>query len=76
MIFGFKKENPATNNTGKKLRVNKSRCPQNHLCPAVKVCPKGALIQSGFKAPVVDQDKCISCGKCVRFCPMKALTLE
>lgn len=58
------------------LMVRKSRCPQNHSCPSVRVCPVGALIQNGYSAPTVDEDKCIKCGKCVRFCPMKALVME
>jgi hypothetical protein len=27
------------------LKVINSRCPQNHICPALKVCPTGALKQ-------------------------------
>lgn len=60
----------------KNLTVNKRRCPSNHPCPAVRVCPTGALKQNGYDAPTVDMDKCIRCGKCVRFCPMRALNLE
>ena len=56
-----------------KLAVNKGRCPQNHPCPSIRVCPTGALRQDGFKAPYVIEEKCISCGKCVRYCPMGAL---
>jgi tetrathionate reductase subunit B len=51
---------------------------QCHHCehPAcVRVCPTGALTQSDFAAPEVDQEKCIACGKCVRFCPKQALKL-
>nr|WP_320024923.1 4Fe-4S binding protein [uncultured Acetobacterium sp.] len=58
------------------LVVKKERCPQNHPCPSVDVCPVEALSQVGFDAPVVDMDKCIKCGKCVKFCPMGALQLE
>jgi ferredoxin len=73
-----------TNNTGlnetktseKILAVNKMRCPQNHPCPSIPVCPVGALKQTGYSAPVVDQEKCIRCGKCVSFCPMRALALQ
>jgi Fe-S-cluster-containing hydrogenase component 2 len=57
------------------LTVSKSRCPQNHPCPSIRVCPVGALSQKGYSAPVVDEDKCIKCSKCVRFCPMGALAL-
>ena len=60
----------------KKLNVIVERCPQNHKCPSVKVCPVGALAQDGFDAPKVDYEKCIKCGKCSNFCPKKALVLE
>jgi len=58
------------------LKVIKSRCPQNHKCPSLKVCPVDALKQDGYNAPTVDTEKCIKCGKCVRYCPMNALILE
>lgn len=67
---------PATGEEGKKLTVIQARCPQNHPCPAVRVCPVGALAQKGFQAPDVNQEACIACGKCVRFCPMRALALK
>ena len=60
----------------KKLKILIENRPQNHKCPAVKVCPVGALSQDGFNAPIVDYDKCIKCGKCSNFCPKKALVLE
>ena len=60
----------------KKLSLNKDNCLQNHVCPAVKVCPVGALSQNGFSAPEIDYDKCIACGRCSNFCPKKALVLE
>jgi len=58
------------------LKIKKERCPQNHKCPAVKVCPVGALSQKEFEAPTIDKEKCIACGKCATFCPMNALVLE
>ena len=60
----------------KMLKVIKEKCPQNHKCPSVRICPVGALSQDNFEAPKVDNDKCIKCGKCVNFCPKKALVLE
>ena len=58
------------------LVVNEYRCPQNHACPSVSICAVGALKQEGFNAPTVDNDLCIKCGKCVNFCPMRALQLR
>lgn len=60
----------------KLLILKKENCPQNHKCPAIKVCPVGALSQVSFNAPIIDYDKCIKCGKCSNFCPKKALILE
>lgn len=72
----FKEDNMNTVKKDTILAVKKSRCPQNHSCPSVRVCPVGALSQKGSAAPEVDMEKCIKCGKCVRFCPMRALVLE
>jgi Fe-S-cluster-containing hydrogenase component 2 len=58
------------------LKVIASRCPQNHACPAVRICPTGALAQRGMAAPSVEQAKCTNCGKCVRYCPTGALALD
>lgn len=55
------------------ITVNNQRCPQNHACPAIKLCPVGAIEQKGHAAPTIDQAKCIQCEKCVMFCPMRAL---
>jgi Fe-S-cluster-containing hydrogenase component 2 len=54
--------------------VKPGRCPQDHACPALSVCPVGALKQDGFKAPEVDQELCIDCGACTALCPYRALT--
>lgn len=76
MLFGFIKKETIADNSTKVLAVNKARCPQNHPCPSVRVCPAGALSQKGYGAPVVDQSKCTKCGKCVRYCPKLALKLQ
>ena len=60
----------------KKLEIIMENCPQNHKCPAVKVCPVGALTQEGFKVPNINYDKCIRCGKCSNFCPKKAIGIK
>lgn len=55
------------------IRVNKAICPHNHVCPLIKLCPAGAIAQDSDGYPVIDHDRCIECGKCVRSCPKKAM---
>lgn len=59
----------------RKLQILIENCPQNHKCPAVRICPMGALTQTDFSAPKIDYEKCVACGKCSDFCPKKALVL-
>lgn len=77
-LFDFFKNNNNNieDNKDKILSVNKNRCPQNHPCPSIRVCPVGALKQNGYNAPIVNQGKCIKCGKCIRFCPMRAIVFK
>lgn len=60
-------------NTNRNLTVKVTRCPHNHLCPSIRVCPVGALTQQDYQAPSVNSEKCIKCGKCVNFCPKQVL---
>lgn len=55
------------------MKINEDRCPANHPCPAVRVCPVGAISQRGFGLPQIDGKTCIMCKKCVKFCPMGAI---
>lgn len=77
-FFGFLKNNDNnTNNlSNKSIVVKANRCPQNHSCPSVRVCPTGALYQKGFKAPEVNLSKCTKCGKCTKSCMMRAIVFE
>ncbi len=58
-------------------------CPENHYevtsscmgCvahPCHSVCPKGAISMVNGKS-VIDQEKCIKCGKCKEVCPYDAI---
>lgn len=58
------------------VEVQKRLCPQNHPCPAVRICSEAAITQKGYAAPEIDNNKCIDCGRCTRFCPKSALVLH
>lgn len=59
-----------------KVVVDERRCPQNHRCPSIRVCPVDAITQDGYNAPEIDESKCIKCGKCIRYCPTGAIQEE
>jgi ferredoxin len=70
-----KKSDVEQQRTPGKAFVDLRRCPQNHPCPSLNVCPTGALSQRGLEAPTIDDDACIGCGRCVDYCPAGALQL-
>ncbi|MGL5272753.1 MAG: 4Fe-4S binding protein [Phocaeicola sp.] len=55
------------------LAIDKTKCPQNHTCPMIPVCPVSAITQKGFELPQIDKEKCIKCGKCIKICGKKAV---
>ena len=55
------------------LTISPLACPQNHRCPMLRICPVGAISQDGYGLPVIDEEKCLECGKCASFCPMQAV---
>ncbi len=59
-----------------KIKLDLSKCPQDHICPLIGVCPVDAISQDGFSAPKIDEEKCVSCGGCVVSCPYGAVSFE
>ncbi len=59
--------------------INSNRCDKSPFCPVKRVCPVKAVSQKvsifGSSVPVIDKEKCISCGKCVAVCPMRAVQM-
>jgi Fe-S-cluster-containing hydrogenase component 2 len=59
-----------------KIKIDATKCPQDHPCPLVGICPANAITQQGFAAPQIDQEKCISCGMCAMSCPYQVPSFE
>ena len=61
-----------------RISVGKSGCPQGCLRfgDCVSVCKFDALSVSSEGIPVVDEEKCTSCGKCVKICPRKLFEIR
>lgn len=65
------------------IKIACQACPENKVTvtdqcmacighPCVNVCPKNAITYTP-KGSIIDQDKCIKCGKCVEACPYNAI---
>ena len=53
-----------------------SFCRQCVNPPCVKACPSDAITKNPTGIVVVDEAKCIGCGKCLIACPFGAITLH
>ena len=65
------------------IKIACEACPENKVTvtdqckacighPCVNVCPKNAVTYTA-KGAIIDQEKCIKCGKCVNACPYSAI---
>lgn len=58
------------------MKIDANLCPANHPCPALRICPVGAISQKANGLPVIDEASCLDCMACVKFCPMGAIRRE
>jgi len=62
----------------KKAFIDPADCDGSPFCPVKRVCPQKAVAAKGggFGGVVeVDAEKCTGCGKCVEFCPHRAVAM-
>jgi len=50
------------------IKLDASKCPKNHPCILLRLCPKKAITQDNKGLPKIDYHKCIECGTCVNNC--------
>lgn len=56
--------------------INYKICDLAPECGGIEVCPAGALLwNKKAKRPEIDNNKCVSCGVCVRECPVGAIVV-
>lgn len=59
--------------------VDSNICDKSPFCPVKRVCPENAITQEGnffnTSVPIIDPNRCIGCGKCVNYCPHKAVSI-
>ena len=84
LICSFVKEH-SFNSTKARIRVLRKWpeadvvvvCHQCARAPCIEVCPVKALSKDAkTSAVIVDEEKCIGCGECVKACPFGAITLH
>ncbi|MDP4125830.1 MAG: 4Fe-4S binding protein [Bacillota bacterium] len=64
-----------------KAYVDSRKCDSSPMCPARRSCPEKAISQEKLGilrrgAPVVDPEKCVSCGVCLKMCPHGAIAMR
>lgn len=56
------------------ILINFKICSNDSPCNALRVCPTKAVIWNAEKRTLeIDNSKCISCGACVKVCPIAAI---
>jgi NAD-dependent dihydropyrimidine dehydrogenase PreA subunit len=54
--------------------INFKICDNSCECGGIKICPNGALFWDTKNNKIgIDNEKCISCGICVKECPIGAI---
>ncbi|MCM1992240.1 4Fe-4S binding protein [Oceanirhabdus seepicola] len=64
----------------KKAVIDTNKCHKCIVCSTIKQCPVNAITQERkyiFKVehPMIDQNKCVGCGKCASVCRFKKDTV-
>jgi len=72
------KHKKSNSKKSKTMYIMEAKCDRSPFCPSKRVCPTGAIERAGFFMGklVVNDEKCIGCGKCIQVCPHSAVTFR
>lgn len=56
--------------------IREEYCSKINKCLAIEFCPVDAISHIPGELPRVDNQKCINCLKCLKFCPAFAQIIE
>lgn len=59
----------------KKAIIDPIKCDNSPFCPVRRICPVKA-VERKERHFEVNASLCTGCGKCVRVCPMKAVSIQ
>lgn len=64
-----------------KAYIDPRKCDSSIMCPARRSCPEKAISQEKLGilrrgVAVVDSEKCVSCGACLKMCPHGAIAMK
>ena len=55
--------------------IDANRCDRSPFCPVKRICPVNAVNANMYGVPEVNSGECIGCGKCIPYCPMRAVAM-
>lgn len=66
--------------------INQELCDKSPFCPVRRICPQNAIIthkgkkknifSPGIEKYEIDSEKCTACSLCLKYCPMRAVSLK
>lgn len=61
--------------SGKRAVIDPNKCDKSANCPVKRICPANAVEREEIDDPYYINSFCQGCGKCVDYCPRKAVAM-
>ncbi|PKM82670.1 MAG: 4Fe-4S ferredoxin [Firmicutes bacterium HGW-Firmicutes-14] len=59
----------------KRAVIDTKKCDKSPGCPARRICPADAIEREESNEPYFVNAYCQGCGKCINFCPRRAISM-